>query len=155
MEIRDAVPADDDALARLFADYAAAFAYDLGDQDVVGEGRVARDRYADGALLVAEVDGTVAGCVAYEPWGEDAEGRRRARMKRMVVDAGFRRQGIGGALAEAIMARARGDGNGTLCLDTTRSMQAATSLYLRLGFTPFDPDYEAPCRGTVYLAREL
>lgn len=155
MEIRDATPLDDEALARLFADYAQAFADDLGDQDVVGEGRVARDRYRQGALLVAEVKGVVAGCVAYEPWGNDAEGRPRARMKRMFVDPAFRGQGVGRALAEAILDRARANGSASMCLDTTASMQAATALYRRLGFTPFQPDYEAPCRDTVYLARDL
>ncbi len=148
--LRPAAAGDDAAIARLFAEYHAAFAFELGEQDVAAEGHTARDYYAQGALLVAEVCGQVVGCVAYEPWGEG-----RARMKRMYVPPSQRGKGLGRALATAIMDRARANGYRTMVLDTTAAMAAATRLYESLGFAPFEPDYVAPCRGTVYLARQL
>ncbi len=148
--VRPAAPADDDRIADLFAEYQEAFAFDLGDQDVAAEGRQARTFYASGALLVADINGEVAGCVAYEPWGDG-----RARMKRMFVSPRHRGHGLGRALAMAIMDRARADGHAVMVLDTTAAMAAATELYRSLGFEEFEPDYVAPCRETVYLSRPL
>lgn len=146
MLIRPATAADDAALTALFAAYAEEHAYSLGDQDVVGEGLAARERYADGALLVADDGGDVVGCVAYEPWGEG-----RARMKRMFVPAEHRGKGLGRSLAYGIVGKARHDGYKEIVLDTSRPMEAATALYRSMGFEPFEPDYEAPCREVLYL----
>lgn len=148
--IRHAHQGDDIIVSALIADYAASFAYELGDQDVVGEGMRAREYYDAGALLVADRDGEVVGCVAYEPWGEG-----RCRMKRMYVPEDARGQGIGRRLAEAVMDEARKEGYKTMVLDTTQGMQAARKLYASLGFEEWSPDYEAPCRGTVYMRRDL
>ncbi len=150
MQIRPATPADDEAIAALFAAYASEHAYGLGDQDVVGEGKVARSRYADGALLVADDDGTLVGCVAYQPWGAG-----RARMRRMFVHADQRGKGLGRALAYGIIGKARHDGHKAMVLDTSEPMVAATALYQSMGFEPFEPDYEAPCRDVVYLRLAL
>lgn len=149
-QVRPATPADDAHLAGFFAAYHDEFREALGDQDVTGEGRQARGYYADGAVLVAQVGSDVVGCVAYQPWGEG-----RARMKRMYVLPARRGTGVGRLLAEAIVDAARRDGYRTMVLDTTEAMGAATALYRRLGFEPFEPDYVAPCVGTVYLSKRL
>lgn len=158
--MREAGPSDDAALAAFFAAYHGEFRHELGEQDVTGEGRRARAYYAGGAVLVAVEGGEVVGCVAYEPWGKgrphlDGHPVRRARMKRMYVPPTHRGRGLGRVLAEAVMERARREGYDAMVLDTTGPMDAATRLYRDLGFTGFEPDYEAPCRGTLYLARAL
>ncbi len=150
MEIRRATRDDDAAVAALFAAYANEFAYELGNQDVVDEGKTARRRYADGALLVAVEDTGIVGVVAYEPWGPG-----RARMKRMYVPPEHRGNGIGRRLATAIMERAERDGNIEMVLDTSEPMEAATKLYRDLGFVDHKPDYTAPCNEVVYLRRPL
>ncbi len=150
LTIRTAHANDDITVAALIAEYAADFEFELGEQDVVGEGMKAREYYDNGALLVADADGEVVGCVAYEPWGDD-----RCRMKRMYVMPENRGQGIGKALAEGVMELAREAGYKTMVLDTTEGMEAARKLYASLGFEEWEPDYEAPCRGTVYMRRDL
>ncbi len=151
MHVRPAEPRDDDALAALFAQYQEEFRYELGDQDVAAEGRRARAYYEGGGVLVAEADGgAVLGCVAFEPWGEG-----RCRMKRMFVPPAGRGRGVGRALAEAVLDAARAAGFETMVLDTSKPMAAARALYRGLGFAPFAPDYEAPCREVEYLALRL
>ncbi len=149
MLIRPATADDDEALRSLFAAYAKEFAYELGDQDVAAEGVIARQTYADGALLVADDDGLV-GCVAYQPWGEG-----RARMRRMFVPAEHRGKGLGRALAYGIVGKARHEGFKEMVLDTSGPMEAATALYKSMGFEPFEPDYEAPCNDVRYLRLRL
>lgn len=150
MDIRTAGPGDDITVAALIAEYAADFEYELGDQDVVAEGLDARATYDKGALYVADVDGEVVGCIAWEPWGEG-----RARMKRLYVMRDHRGAGIGRALTKAVMDGAREAGNQVMVLDTTQGMTEARGLYASLGFEEWTPDYEAPCRDTVYMRRDL
>ncbi len=148
--VRPAGPGDDIVVSALIAEYAAAFAHELGAQDVVGEGQKAREYYDAGALFVAEADGNVVGCVAYEPWGEG-----RARMKRLYVLEDARGSGVGRALAEAVVDAAKEAGNGVMVLDTTQGMTEARGLYSSMGFKEWEPDYEAPCRDTVYMRMDL
>lgn len=150
MDVRAANQGDDIVVSALIAEYAAAFAYELGEQDVVGEGMKVREYYDAGGLFVAEDDGEVIGCVAYEPWGEG-----RCRMKRMYVLEDHRGQGVGRALAELVIAEAKKAGFKEMCLDTTQGMKEARGLYASLGFEEWEPDYQAPCRGTIYMRRDL
>lgn len=152
MDIVAAAPEHDADIAALFAAYAAAHEYELGDQDVVAEGRQARGRYAppEGGLLVATKNGVVYGCVAFEKWGET-----RCRMKRMFVPPSRRGTGLGRRLAAAVLEAAKVAGYDEMVLDTSKPMVAATTLYRSLGFEPFEPDYTAPCNDVVYLRRTL
>lgn len=150
VNVRPAEPRDDAAIAALFATYAEEYAYNLGDQDVVGEGQQARAYYADGGMLVAENDEEVVGCVAFEPWGEG-----RCRMKRMIVAPSGRGQGVGRKLGEVVLIAARDAGFQLMCLDTTTPMKAAAALYKSLGFEEYVPDYEAPCNEVFYMRKAL
>ncbi len=150
MEVRPAGPGDDIVVSALIAEYAAAFAYELGDQDVVGEAMKAREYYESGALYVAEKDGEVVGCVAFEPWGEG-----RCRMKRLYVLEDHRGGGIGRQLSEALLDAAREAGYKEMVLDTTKGMKEARALYASMGFEEWEPDYEAPCRDVVYMRLSL
>lgn len=58
----------------------------------------------------------------------------RARIEDVVVDHAARRQGVGAALVEAALQRARRAGAVTVDLTTRPAREAANRLYLRLGF---------------------
>jgi putative acetyltransferase len=90
----------------------------------------------DGALLVAEQDGEVIGCVALKRLDE-----QRCEMKRLFVDARAHGTGAGQALAEAIVERARLIGYAKMMLDTGPKQIEAQSLYRKLGFRDAKPYY--------------
>jgi GNAT superfamily N-acetyltransferase len=92
-----------------------------------------------GSLLLAVVDGQPAGCVALRRI--DAA---RCEMKRMFVYPMFHGQGIGRALAEAVIRDARAIGYGTMLLDTSIRQAEAQALYRRLGFRDIPPYYDLP-----------
>ena len=61
----------------------------------------------------------------------------------------------GRALAEAVVNGARDAGAKVMVLDTTQGMTEARGLYASMGFAEWEPDYEAPCRDTVYMRMDL
>ena len=93
----------------------------------------------DGALLIAEQDGEVIGCVALKRLDE-----QRCEMKRLFVDARAHGNGAGQALAEAIVRRARLIGYAKMMLDTGPKQIEAQTLYRKLGFRDAKPYYSMP-----------
>jgi len=89
-----------------------------------------------GSLLVAYHDERPAGCVALRDLGEGM-----CEMKRMFVPTKFRGLGIGGALADRIIADARTAGYRLMRLDTSRRQAEAMRLYERSGFRRIAPYY--------------
>ncbi|MGM9483310.1 GNAT family N-acetyltransferase [Roseateles sp. NT4] len=94
-----------------------------------------------GALLLAQVDGEPAGCVALRALDGNA-----CEMKRMFVDPRFHGAGVGKALAQRLIADARGAGYGAMRLDTSIRQAEASGLYRHLGFQVIPPYYELPDR---------
>jgi ribosomal protein S18 acetylase RimI-like enzyme len=92
-----------------------------------------------GRLLLLLDGEHAAGCVACRPLGHDV-----AEMKRLYVRAGWRGRGLGRALAEEILVRARQVGYRTMRLETLPSMTAAVGLYRTLGFRPIAPYHAGP-----------
>ena len=90
-----------------------------------------------GALLVAEEDGPIAGCVALRELENGA-----CEMKRMFVSSEFHGRGVGQALAGAIIARAKELGYSKMMLDTGPAQREAQGLYRKFGFTDIEPYYE-------------
>ena len=93
----------------------------------------------DGRLLLAFVEGDLAGCVALRKIRQGA-----CEMKRLYLRPAFRGRGLGRALAEAIIAEARDMGYVKMYLDTGKFMRAAPALYRSLGFLDTKPFYDAP-----------
>ncbi len=100
----------------------------------------------DGCLLIAFWQEQVTGCVALRKL-ED----RICEMKRLYVKPQFQGKGIGKALAEAIIEKARKIGYFRMCLDTILSMDRARALYLSLGFKEIAPYRYNPIEGAAFM----
>jgi len=63
--------------------------------------------------------------------------------------------GVGRALVEASIARARDLGYATMRLDTLPTMDAARALYLSLGFRPIERYNDNPIDGVLFFELRL
>ncbi len=92
-----------------------------------------------GRLLLASVDGQVAGCAGLRRLSPEI-----GEIKRVYVRPAFRRNGVGRALIEAVIAAARLIGYRKLRLETASFMESAQALYRSLGFELIEPYQEIP-----------
>ena len=145
-----------DAARGLITEYAENLGVDLCFQDFEAELAALPGDYAEprGTLLLALVDGEVAGCCALRPI-DDVDYSNAAEMKRLYVRKAFRGFGLGRQLAEAILEAAVRLGYGAVLLDTLDDMEAARALYEELGFQEIPPYYHNPLPGAHYLKAEL
>jgi GNAT superfamily N-acetyltransferase len=90
-----------------------------------------------GALLLARIGERSMGCVGLKAAHEAST----VELKRMYVRPAARRLGLGRALLDAAIARARASGHSSLRLDTLPQLDAALALYLAVGFRPI-PAYD-------------
>jgi ribosomal protein S18 acetylase RimI-like enzyme len=91
-----------------------------------------------GELIVAELDGQVVGAVAYLGPGAPKAAFFRPEwpiMRMLVVAPSARGRGVGRALADECLRRARRDGAAVFALHTSELMQIALPMYQRMGFT--------------------
>ncbi len=144
------------ALREIFREYADGLGVDLCfqqfDQELAGlPGDYAAPR---GALVLARVDGQVAGCCALRPL-DTADYANAAEMKRLYVRPPFRGLGLGRLLAEAVLDAARQCGYACVLLDTLDDMEAARALYEDLGFADIPPYYHNPIAGAHYLKADI
>jgi ribosomal protein S18 acetylase RimI-like enzyme len=149
-------PALLDAARELFREYAASLPVDLGFQGFEQELDGLPGDYAppQGLLLLAFVDGALAGCGALRPL-PDSDHHDACEMKRLYVRRAFRRFGIGRVLAQALLDRATAIGHASMLLDTLDEMEAARGLYESLGFVEIPPYYYNPIPGAHYLKVDL
>jgi GNAT superfamily N-acetyltransferase len=136
MEIRPVQSPEDLAEAkRLMRDYATTPGV---NECVVGfaaeiDGLPGRYGPPSGVLLLALDEGGAIGCGGLRGIAPGV-----AEIKRLYVDPRARGTGAGRALAQAIVAAARGLGYSAVRLDTLPSMRAAIALYGSLGFRRID-----------------
>lgn len=154
--IAPTTPDDLDIVRELFREYAGGLGVDLCFQQFDQElANLPGDYGAPrGALLLATVDGEVAGCCALRPL-DAADYPNAAEMKRLYVRKAFRGFGLGRQLAEAVLDAARQGGYTCVLLDTLDEMEAARALYVDLGFEEIPPYYHNPIPGAHYLKAEL
>lgn len=144
-------PARDlEAIRRLFAEYAASLAIDLGFQSFDDELRQLPGKYAPprGRLFIATVDGKTAGCVALRPFDDG-----RCEMKRLYVRDAFRGLGVGRLLAQTVVDEAAAMGYGSMLLDTLLRMPEALALYEKMGFRKIGPYCHNPEPDAVYMEK--
>jgi ribosomal protein S18 acetylase RimI-like enzyme len=151
-----ATPAQLDAARELFREYAASLGIDLCFQGFEAElaGLPGDYAEADGVLLLATVDGALAGCGAMRPL-PDVDHPNACEMKRLYVRPAFRRYGLGRRLAQALLDRATAAGYSSMLLDTLDEMESARELYASLGFAEIAPYYYNPIPGAHYLKAAL
>ena len=101
-------------------------------------------RAAASELIVAELDGTLVSCVSYYPPGakvaypsptfSETWPSEWAAFRLLAVDRSARGSGIGRAMTEACIERARSAGAPAVGLHTTEPMSVARAMYERMGF---------------------
>lgn len=136
LQIRDA---RDDELDRVssvivdaYAEYAARMSPDAWSI-FASEIANVRGRIADAELLVAEQDGEIVGAVTlFGGWRGAQEGTTGIRL--LSVRPEDRGSGVGRALMEACVERARGAGKSRVVLTTTQEMAAIRELTGSMGF---------------------
>lgn len=150
MIIRKATPADMPAVHQLCWDYRALLVERSANRSEIVDAYYAEDDYAvlldslpekhakpDGAILVAEEQGSVIGCAMIHRIDETT-----CEIKRVFVAPEGRGQGAAKALVFGSMDAARGVGYQRMVLDTMVHLVEAINLYQQLGFTPADPYYD-------------
>ena len=149
-------PGELEPVRDIFREYAQGLGVDLCFQDFDCELATLPGDYAPprGALLLATVDGQLAGCCALRPM-DAADYPNAAEMKRLYVRRAFRGLGLGRQLAEAALDAARQGGYTSVLLDTLNDMEAARALYEDLGFEEIPPYYHNPIPGAHYLKADI
>ena len=146
-------PAQIAAARELFLEYAKSLGFSLCFQNFDQELAGLPGYYAppEGRLLLAEVEGHIAGCVALRKLEPGV-----CEMKRLYLRPQFRGQGLGQMLAERLIAEAREIGYRQMRLDTVEPMMKdAVGLYRKLGFREIAPYRENPIAGALYMELDL
>jgi predicted N-acetyltransferase YhbS len=144
LRIRDARPADRDAVRAVtlaaYEEYATQLAaphWDAYKQNIL-------DTLADAGpaeQIVVEEEGTIVGTVLLYPaqaplYGSHGGSARMAapEVRLLGVAPAARGRGVGAALMQECVRRAREAGSAAISLHTTDMMEAAMRLYARMGF---------------------
>ncbi|MFO1192830.1 MAG: GNAT family N-acetyltransferase [Rhodoferax sp.] len=154
--LRPFQPQDLDSVRALIREYAESLGIDLCFQGLEEELARLPGDYAPpgGALLIAHVDGMLAGCCALRQL-DNVDYVNACEMKRLYVRPAYRGLGLGRLLAEGILDAARQSGYTSLLLDTLSDMETARALYQELGFEEIPPYYHNPIPGAHYLRVRL
>ncbi len=154
IRIRPALSDADIQTAReLFVEYGQSLGFSLCFQSFDQEYLTLPGKYAlpRGRLLLAEVDGRPAGCIALRPLEEGV-----CEMKRLYVRPDFRGLGIGRQLAESVISEAKQIGYYAMRLDTVEDkMATAVALYRALGFREIGPYTTNPVPGAKFMQLDL
>lgn len=144
------------ATRELFTEYATQLGVDLEFQNFDTELAGLPGEYCAprGALMLALVDGQLAGCCAMRPL-DAVDYPNACEMKRLYVRKAFRRFGVGRQLVQSILDAAQIAGYHHLVLDTLNDMESARALYEDLGFESIPPYYHNPIAGAHYLKVDL
>ena len=143
---------DYDAAGSLFREYAAWLKIDLCFQGFEDELQHLEKMYAPpkGVILLAKEKEDYIGCVAVR---EKEAGV--AELKRMWIQPGHQRHGLGSVLLDKALSFAKAAGYEKIRLDTLATMTPAISLYKRSGFYTIDPYYFNPEKTAVFFEKLL
>src|SRR3954469_12174469 len=133
----------------LFLEYAQSLGFSLCFQNFDKELAGLPGDYAppSGRLVLAEYDGTLAGCVALHKLEEEI-----CEMKRLYLRPQFRGKRLGRVLADRIITEARQIGYRRMRLDTVEPvMKDAVAMYRKIGFSEIEPYCANPIAGALYM----
>jgi ribosomal protein S18 acetylase RimI-like enzyme len=138
LTLRDFVSADSDRVNRLALAAFSQFAehYDDWSRLAASLSQMS-DLGTSGEIIVAEVEGEIAGAVAYIPPGAPKAAFFEPHwpvIRMLVADPARRGLGIGRALTDECLRRARQDRAELIALHTSPIMTVALPMYLRMGF---------------------
>ncbi len=111
-----------------------------------------------GEVLVAADGDQLLGTIMFAPWSERSElarGADEAEVRAFAVGPQARGRGVGRALVNAIVDRARQEGVARLLLSTQPAMVSAQYVYRARGFTRVPERDWSPLPGVDLLAYEL
>ena len=137
----------------LFLEYAQSLDFSLCFQNFDKEVRDLPGEYRppEGRLILCQVDGKAAGCIALRRLESGV-----CEMKRLYVRSEFRHQQLGRKLALHLIEEARRAGYTAIRLDTVRgTMDAAIALYRSLGFTEIPAYYKSTVPDALFLELDL
>ena len=136
--VRDYDSSDTEAVNRLAVTAFSQFSEHYDDWPAM-RANLARtsELSAAGELIVAELDGQIAGAIGY--FGPDSKKAAYFNpgwpiIRMLVVDPAFRGKGLGIILTNECIARARRDRSPLIALHTSPIMTVALPMYLRMGF---------------------
>ena len=99
-----------------------------------------------GRTLLAEVDGTIVACGAWQTLEDGV-----CELKRIFVSEAARGHGLGRKLTQALMDDARAKGFRTVRLDSAKLLHEAIALYHGMGFKDRSPYLDYPQRFLPHL----
>jgi len=137
----------------LFLEYAGGLNFNLCFQNFDRELEELPGAYGlpHGRLILCEVDGRPAGCIAVKPLGSGV-----CELKRLFVRPEFRRRKLGLKLTQHIIEEARSIGYTVMRLDTIRgTMDNAIALYESVGFREIPAYYHNPIPNAFYMELQL
>lgn len=145
-----------EGIRTLFLEYAGTLNVDLCFQNFKEEliGLPGEYGAPRGALILATIDGQLAGCCAMRPL-DAVDYPNACEMKRLYVRPIYRGLRLGRMLAEHILEASRLCGYDCILLDTLNEMESARALYQELGFEEIPPYYYNPIAGAHYLKADL
>lgn len=144
--------ADLETARHLFREYSNELAVDLCFQSFDEELSNPLKKYGapTGSLILAFWDDKPVGTVALQALEEGV-----CEMKRLYVQAAYRKYGIGEALVKQIIEDAKAMGYTKMKLDTLERLKAAITLYLKHGFSITTAYYHNPLPEVVYMEKLL
>jgi putative acetyltransferase len=137
----------------LFLEYARGLNFNLCFQNFDRELEELPGAYGlpQGRLILCEVDGRPAGCIAVKPLEAGV-----CELKRLFVRPEFRRRKLGLKLTQHIIEEARSIGYTVMRLDTIRgTMDNAIALYESVGFREIPAYYHNPIPNAFYMELQL
>ena len=160
--LRDAFPSELDTISALitasYLEYEPFYAPEVWQRYIANVGRV-DDLPSEAQLIVAERDGAIAGSVLFYADGS-ASGQGEwpagwAGILRLAVPPAHRGRGIGRALVEECLRRAREAGVATIALHSTEWMSTAREMYARMGFVRVEAFDFMPRPGVIGMGYKL